>query len=126
MNQPEQYERLKPASCPSVSIVLPAYNASQYVEEAMRAMLTQTWTDFELLVLEDGSTDNTFEIVERLAREDDRIRVIKNEQNLGLSQRSTADWLLPGANTSRAWTLMITARLSVLQFRSRSSINTRT
>ncbi|WP_158936927.1 glycosyltransferase family 2 protein [Burkholderia sp. S171] len=81
MNRPERFE---PATCRTVSIILPAHNAAPYVEEAVRAMLTQTWTDFDLFILDDGSTDGTLEIVERLAREDDRIHVVKNGENLGL------------------------------------------
>jgi len=65
-----------------ISVILPAYNAELYLNEAIDSVLAQTFTDFELIVLNDGSTDKTEEII--LAYEDERIVYIKNEQNLGL------------------------------------------
>lgn len=68
---------------PFVSVIMPAYNAARFVEEAIRSVMEQTFTNWELLVLDDGSSDGTCEIVERLAAEDNRIRLICNETNLG-------------------------------------------
>ncbi|SDR24179.1 Glycosyltransferase involved in cell wall bisynthesis [Paraburkholderia fungorum] len=68
----------------AVSIIIPAYNAARYVEEAVRAMLVQSWSDFELLILDDGSTDDTWHIVQKLAQEDGRIRAVRNESNCGI------------------------------------------
>lgn len=65
-----------------VSVVLPAYNAELYLKEAIDSVLAQTFTDFELIVLNDGSIDKTEEIIS--AYEDKRIVYVKNEQNLGL------------------------------------------
>jgi glycosyltransferase involved in cell wall biosynthesis len=65
-----------------ISVILPAYNAELYLKEAIDSILAQTFTDFELIVINDGSTDKTEEII--LAYEDERIVYIKNEQNLGL------------------------------------------
>lgn len=65
-----------------VSVVLPAYNAELYLKEAIDSVLAQTFTDFELIVLNDGSTDKTEEII--LSYNDDRLVYVKNEQNLGL------------------------------------------
>lgn len=61
---------------------MPAYNAEKYIAEAIKSVLDQTFTDFELLVINDGSTDKTEEII--LSFEDKRIRYIKNETNLKL------------------------------------------
>jgi glycosyltransferase involved in cell wall biosynthesis len=66
----------------AISIILPAYNAAKYIEQTIDSLLKQTFTDFELLVIDDGSTDNTINIIEKFT--DQRITLLKNEQNLGL------------------------------------------
>ena len=48
---------------PAVSVILPAYNVEEYIDEAVQSILAQTFTDFELIVVDDGSTDRTLEIV---------------------------------------------------------------
>lgn len=65
-----------------VSVVLPAYNAGPYIAEAINSILNQTFTDFELIVVNDCSTDTTEQ--EILAIADSRIQYIKNAQNSGL------------------------------------------
>lgn len=67
---------------PFVSVVLPAYNAGPYIAEAIQSILNQTYTNFELIVVNDCSTDTTEEQI--LAITDSRIRYIKNAQNSGL------------------------------------------
>jgi len=83
---------------PKVSILLPVYNVSAYLGEAIRSILQQSLTDFELIILNDGSTDQTENVV--LSFSDDRIRYIKNEQNSGLIYTlnkgidlATAEWI---------------------------------
>lgn len=71
---------------PVVSIVMPAYQAEPFVEEAIRSVMAQTVTDWELLVLDDGSSDATPEIIKRLAREDSRIHYLPNATNLGVAK----------------------------------------
>ena len=61
---------------PRVAIIIPAYNAADYIEASVRSILRQSVGDFQLLVVNDGSTDRTGEILERLAREDGRITPI--------------------------------------------------
>jgi FkbM family methyltransferase len=61
---------------PTVSIVMPAFNASGSIAEAISSVLSQSLTDWELLVIDDGSTDNTREIVQGLAEVDSRIRLL--------------------------------------------------
>lgn len=68
---------------PLVSVLLPVYNGETYLEAAVRSILDQTFTDYELLILNDGSTDRSGEILARLAGEDERIQVITRE-NRGL------------------------------------------
>lgn len=66
-----------------ISIVMTAYNMEQYIEEAMRSCLNQTYKDIELIVVEDCSTDDTLSIVEKIAKEDSRVVIIKHKTNLG-------------------------------------------
>lgn len=67
---------------PKVSVILPAYNAEKFVAQAVESILAQTFSDFELLLIDDGSVDGTLEIIQRF--NDPRIRVLRNERNLGL------------------------------------------
>jgi len=67
---------------PRVSVILPAYNAAAYVGEAIDSILAQTFGDFELLVIDDGSSDDTLAIVSGF--QDPRLKVLRNERNLGL------------------------------------------
>lgn len=72
-----------------VSVIIPVYNVADYVETCLRSVMTQTYTDLEILVCDDGSTDESGEICDRIAREDARIRVIHTE-NHGLSAARNA------------------------------------
>lgn len=54
---------------------MPAYNAARFLSQAIESVLAQTWRDFELIVIDDGSTDNTLEIAQRYAAEDSRVTV---------------------------------------------------
>lgn len=68
---------------PKVTVLMPVYNVAQYVGEAIGSILDQTYSDFELLVINDGSTDATREKV--LSFTDSRIRFVENERNIGLA-----------------------------------------
>src|ERR1700678_3713440 len=61
---------------PRVSVLLPCYNGESYLEEAARSILDQSFIDFELIVIDDGSYDSSSEILARLSAEDVRMRVI--------------------------------------------------
>lgn len=61
------------------------YNVARYVRQALDSVLAQTFKDFELLVIDDCSTDDTWQILEEYAAKDNRIRLIKQERNQGLS-----------------------------------------
>ncbi|OZN24964.1 glycosyl transferase family 2 [Actinobacillus seminis] len=67
-----------------VSVLVPAYNVSSYVREALSSVLAQTYKHLEIIVIDDGSTDNTGEILNQLAKSDTRLRIIHNEKNIGI------------------------------------------
>lgn len=67
-----------------LSVVMPAYNSEQYVEDAVRSVLDQSYPHFELIVINDGSSDRTGEILNRLSQEDARIRVV-HQENVGVA-----------------------------------------
>jgi glycosyltransferase involved in cell wall biosynthesis len=68
---------------PKVTVLMPVYNVADYVAEAINSIIQQTFTDFELLIINDGSTDSTREEVLKFT--DCRIRFVENEQNIGLA-----------------------------------------
>lgn len=68
-----------------VSIVMPAYNCEKYIKKSIISVLQQTYKEWELIVIDDGSTDNTISIIEELVNKDNRIRFYKNKINMGVS-----------------------------------------
>ena len=66
-----------------VSIIMPAYNCERFITEAIHSVQAQTYTNWELIVVDDCSTDQTREIIEKFALEDRRIISLKNEKNSG-------------------------------------------
>ncbi|MDQ7033251.1 MAG: glycosyltransferase family 2 protein, partial [Desulfonauticus sp.] len=64
---------------PLVSVVIPTYNRASLVKEAILSVINQNFKDWELLVVDDRSTDNTEDIVKSLAEKDSRIKYLKNE-----------------------------------------------
>ena len=75
---------------PEFSIIIPAYNSERYVEQTLRALERQSFDDYEVVVVDDGSTDDTYRILERVARLNPRVRVFR-QANMGpLLARRTA------------------------------------
>ena len=66
-----------------VSVIIPSYNRSGSIERSARSVLNQTYTDLELIIVDDCSADNTREVVDALAKEDARVRYICHEHNQG-------------------------------------------
>ena len=71
---------------PLFSIVMPVYGVEQYIADSIADILTQTFTDFELIVVDDCSPDRSISIVEDLTAHDDRVSIVHHEQNSGVSQ----------------------------------------
>jgi len=72
-----------PPRGPTVSVCIPAYNAGRFIGETIESVLAQSYRDFELIVVDDASTDHTVGIVRRYT--DPRLRLLRNERNLGLA-----------------------------------------
>lgn len=103
----------EPIVRPEVSVYIPAYNAEDFIESAVTSVLAQEFNDVEVCVANDGSSDNTGQILERLAREHARVRICESSQPRGIAGASKAavelargefilqldadDALLPGA-----------------------------
>ncbi|PTX61158.1 GT2 family glycosyltransferase [Kordia periserrulae] len=68
---------------PLFSVIIPLYNKETYIQQTVESVLQQTFTDFELLIVNDASTDKSVSIVSQIS--DDRIQLIENPENLGLS-----------------------------------------
>ena len=71
---------------PLVSVIMPAYNAEQFIEEAIDSVISQTVSDWELIVIDDGSSDCTQEIITKFTEEDARVHLIINEENMGVAK----------------------------------------
>ena len=76
-------DTLESAEGPKISVIVPAFNAAEHIATAMDALIAQTWTNFEALVVDDLSSDNTAEVVAAFSERDPRIRLIRAETNRG-------------------------------------------
>ena len=71
---------------PTVSVIMPVYNAERFLKQAVTSVQSQSVSDWELLLVEDASTDNSAAVAAQLAAEDHRIRLLHNERNLGVAE----------------------------------------
>ena len=85
---------------PAVSVCMPVYNRAAYIEECVESILAQTFTDFELVIVDDGSTDGTCELIRSFR--DPRIRLIQGAHDI--SPPATGLWMRRGASTWHVWT----------------------
>lgn len=67
---------------PLVSVVMPVYNGEKYLAEAIKSILNQTYKNFEFIIVDDGSTDRSAEIIQKYAKKDKRVMYLKNPKNL--------------------------------------------
>lgn len=72
-------------SDPHVSVVMGVYNGERFLGEAVESILNQTFTDFEFIIVDDGSTDDAWQILTAYAARDDRIRLLRNKANRGVA-----------------------------------------
>jgi len=70
---------------PLVSVIVPAYDAATFLAETLRSIQTQTYSHLEVIVVDDGSGDGTYDIAASFARSDSRFRVVRHQRNAGLS-----------------------------------------
>jgi len=71
---------------PRVSVVMAVHNGGAYLREAIESILAQTWRDFEYIIIDDASTDDSREVINTYRKADARIRLISNPSNLGLTR----------------------------------------
>ena len=81
-NKDEMLNKLNLKSNPKISVIIPVYNASEFLEEAFESVLSQNFSDIELICVNDGSTDNSLEILNKFADKDSRVKVF-NQDNAG-------------------------------------------
>jgi glycosyltransferase involved in cell wall biosynthesis len=67
-----------------ISVIMPVYNSANYLPQAIKSILNQTYTNFEFIIIDDGSTDLSLQIIKKFAKIDERIVVIHNKKNLGI------------------------------------------
>ena len=91
-----------------ISVIIPVYNVENYIEKCLNSIVNQTYNNLEIIIIDDGSTDNSIAIAEKIAENDKRIRIISqvnqgvsSARNLGLDNASgeyilfidSDDWL---------------------------------
>ena len=69
-----------------ISIVMSVFNGEQFLRTSVESMLNQTYINFEFIIVNDGSVDNTFNILKKYAKKDLRIKIINNDKNIGLTK----------------------------------------
>ena len=68
-----------------ISVIIPVYNVEKYIEDCLNSILVQTLKDFEIICIDDCSTDNSLQIIETYTHKDKRIKILKNKKNEGPS-----------------------------------------
>ena len=93
-----------------LSIIVPVYNVGSFLPKCIDSIISQTFTDFELILVDDGSTDNSVEICAAAAKKDSRVRVIHTENGGVVS----AIWLCVTLNTKTSpFRFLPAARISI-------------
>lgn len=75
---------MKSDNLPLISVIMPVYNRENYVAKAIESVLNQTYRNFEFIIIDDGSTDSSVNIIENYAEQDDRIKLTCNKENKGI------------------------------------------
>ncbi len=84
----------------TISVLIPVFNREKYIGEAIQSVLTQTYKELDIIVYDDGSTDNSVNIVKKLMKDDNRIRLIEGIENRGVGRARNE--LLKTCNTKYA------------------------
>lgn len=71
---------------PLISVIMPVYNAEKYLDESISSILNQTFTNFEMIIINDSSKDNSLKIIKRYQKKDKRVILIENKKNMGVSR----------------------------------------
>ena len=75
------------SGCPTISVIMSVYNTNKsFLAEAIESILNQTYPNFEFIIIDDNSTDGSLSIIEQYMSKDDRIVLIKNKTNIGLTK----------------------------------------
>ncbi|EBI2345653.1 glycosyltransferase family 2 protein, partial [Campylobacter jejuni] len=69
---------------PKISIILPTFNVEKYIAKALESCINQSFKDIEIIVVDDCGSDKSIDIAKEYAKKDERIKIIHNEENLGL------------------------------------------
>lgn len=83
---PAGFDGASASGAPTVSIGMPVYNGARFVAEAIESVLSQEFTDFELIIADNASTDGTEEICRRYAEKDNRIKIARHPRNIGAAK----------------------------------------
>lgn len=75
---------------PKISIIIPVYNAEKYLEMTLNSVRTQTFTDYEVICMNDGSTDKSLQILEKFAKQDNRFKIYSQSNAGGSEARNNA------------------------------------
>ena len=69
-----------------ISLGLPVYNEIRFLNSTLQSIFAQTYEDFELIIVDNASIDGSFELLEKIAKEDSRVKLFRNEKNLGMTK----------------------------------------
>ena len=89
-------ESIFPTAQPSISIFMPVYNGSKFLEESISSLQKQTFKDFELVCVDDSSTDDSYNVLEKLAQTDSRIKLFQKPN--GGNVPKSWNFVLPNLN----------------------------
>ena len=79
---------------PLISVIMPAYNAEKTLIQAVQSVINQTYCNWELLIIDDCSIDNTYALMQKLQLSNTKIKILKNHQNAGVSESRNKGCLL--------------------------------
>jgi glycosyltransferase involved in cell wall biosynthesis len=107
---------------PKISIILCTYNRFQSLVKCIQSVLNQSFTDFEFIIVNDFSTDETFEYLKSISKEDSRLQILHNSENFGLQKslnialRQSKGELIARIDDDDVWTVIDKLSLQVNVF----------